>query len=150
MGAFESPFIVPLGAFAVAIVAIVSGAVSSAHSRRLKAEQRLALIARGLPLSEIEQYFAGDKTTEETPAMSPLGRLARSRRSALILVAVGFGVVAFGIVLTVIVQQREVLTVAASGLIPLFIGVGFWADYKMQQGDLARLGSGSELKKPGV
>jgi Flp pilus assembly protein TadB len=140
MEAWNSPFIVPLGAFAVAIVAIISGMFSGAHSRRLKAEQRMALIARGVPLSEIEAYFAGDKTNEETPALSPMGRLARSRRTALILASVGFGIIAFGIVLTVIVHEREVFTVAATGLIPLALGMGFWQDYRMQQKDLERLG----------
>jgi len=36
MGAFGSPFIVPLGAFLVAIVAIISGIAGQAHARKLK------------------------------------------------------------------------------------------------------------------
>ena len=36
--------------------------------------------------------------------------------------------------------MRVLLIVAAAGLIPIAIGVGFWIDYKMQARDLARFG----------
>ena len=37
----HSPLLIPLGAFAVAIVAIVSGVAGEAHKMRLKADQRI-------------------------------------------------------------------------------------------------------------
>ena len=46
-----SPYIVPLGAFLVAIVAIAGGIWGQAHARRVKAEQRMAMLARGIPLA---------------------------------------------------------------------------------------------------
>ena len=54
MGAFGSPFIVPLGAFVVAIVAIISGIVGQAHARRIKAEQRMAMLQRGMTVEQID------------------------------------------------------------------------------------------------
>ena len=36
--------------------------------------------------------------------------------------------------------QQELNRVAAAGLIPIAIGVGFFVDYKMQARDLARFG----------
>ena len=52
----------------------------------------------------------------------------------------GAGVVIFGLVLTAILQVREVLSVAAAGLIPLAIGIGFFVDYALQKRELSRFG----------
>jgi len=140
---FSNGLVVPLGAFVVAIVAILSGMVSGIHSRRLKAEQRMALIARGVPLSEIEAYFAGNKADDTTARMSPIGR---SRRTGLILASVGFGSVLFGIALALIERDRDWLSVSAAGLIPLALGMGFWQDFRMQQRDLERLSGVPKLE----
>jgi len=137
-----SPYIVPVGAFAVAIVAIVSAAVSQAHSRRIKAEQRLALLARGVPLSEIEGFVNAGQESEERLPSSPTRRMANSRRTAMVLISVGMGVVLLGVALTAILRDREVLSVAAAGLVPLCIGLGFLADYSLQRREIERLGMG--------
>lgn len=142
---FSNGLVVPLGAFVVAIVAILSGMVSGIHSRRLKAEQRMALIARGVPLSEIEAYFAGDKVSEERVS-SQWKRLHNSRTAAITLFGSGLGLVLFGIALAAIVQETGVLVVAAVGLIPLMLGVGFWVDFRMQKGDLERLSGVPKLE----
>ena len=60
MNPFETPYIIPLGAFLVAIVAIVSGAVSQAHARRIKAEQRMSMLQRGMTVEQIDQLFPAD------------------------------------------------------------------------------------------
>jgi uncharacterized membrane protein len=51
------PFLIPLGAFAIAIVAIVSGVMGEAHRQRLKAEQRLAMVARGMSAEDIDKLL---------------------------------------------------------------------------------------------
>jgi len=151
MGAvFGSPFIVPLGAFVVGIVAIISGAVSQAHARRTRAEQRIAMVQRGMTAEQIATALGPTGEQEEGEAVKtkdPLRSLAKTRRAATVLVSVGVGVVLFGLLLTVIERDREVLTVAASGLIPLAIGIGFFVDYRLQQRELARFGLevGAEL-----
>ena len=136
-----SPYIVPLGAFLVGIVAIVAGAANQAHSRRLKAEQRMAMLARGVSLAEIESILDAGREAEEKLPTSPTRRMANSRRTAMVLISTGLGIALFGIALSVIVQTREVLAVAAVGLIPFVIGLGFLADYSMQRRDINHLGS---------
>ena len=50
MEVLTTPFIVPIGAFVIAIVAVVSGIWSHAHAVRVRAEQRMAmLIAQAKP-----------------------------------------------------------------------------------------------------
>jgi hypothetical protein len=147
MELFSNPGVaVPLGAFVVAIIAIVSGAVSQAHSRRLKAEQRMALLARGVPIAEIEGLLETDRTEDPLPS-SPTRRMGSSRKAAMVLISVGIGLMLFGIVLTAIERDREVLTVAASGLIPLAIGIGFFVDYKLQREELERYGAALDAEK---
>ena len=48
---------VPIGAFAVAIVAIISGVMSEANRQRLTAEQRMAMVARGMPADDIDKLL---------------------------------------------------------------------------------------------
>src|ERR1017187_8801019 len=149
MGAFASPFIIPLGAFLVAIVAIVSGAVSQAHARRIKAEQRMAMLHSGMTVEQIDQVLRPSTAYGEEleKIKDPLRGLGNTRRAGVVLVSVGVGLVLFGLVLTSILQVREVLTVAAAGLIPLAIGIGFFIDYNLQKRELSRFGLevGAEL-----
>jgi hypothetical protein len=149
MGAFSSPFIVPLGAFLVAIAAIVSGAISQAHARRIKADQRIAMVQRGMPIEQIDQLLNSPKEESDgfSRAKDPMRSLGNARRTGIVLVSIGAGLIFFGLILTEIVQVREVLAVAATGLIPLAIGIGFFVDYHLQKRELSRFGLevGAEL-----
>jgi hypothetical protein len=142
MHVFFSPFIVPLGAFLVGIVAIVSGTVGKAFAERNRAQQRVALLAQGVPLQEVERIL-GTPTSEDRQAQprspwNPTRSAAMMRRTGLILSASGLGIVAFFVVLAPIVHDREVYAGAAVGLIPVFIGIGFLVDYRMQIRDITR------------
>jgi hypothetical protein len=66
--------------------------------------------------------------------------VGNARRAGIVLVSVGLGIIAFGLLLTWIVNERDVLTVAAAGVIPLAIGVGFMIDYQLQKRELSRFG----------
>jgi len=134
-----SPFVVPLGAFAVAIVAIVSGMIAQTHKQRLMAEQRMAMIARGMNTDEIDKLL-GAASEDARPTKDPLRSLGNARRTAISLVSVGVGLTLFGLLLTWIVQEHDVLVVAAAGLIPLAIGIGFFVDYELQKRELSRFG----------
>jgi hypothetical protein len=141
MGIFATPFIVPLGAFLVAIVAIISGIAGQAHARRLKAEQRMAMLQRGMTAEQIDLLLKSTRDDGgEIKTKDPLRSLSNARRSGVVLVSVGLGVVLFGILLSMILQVREVLSVSACGLIPLAIGIGFFVDYALQRRELARFG----------
>jgi hypothetical protein len=124
---FNPAVAVPVGAFCVAIVAIVMGTVSQAHSRRMKAEERMALIARGVPLADIERMMGSDQNVDERLPRSPVGRMRGSRTTALVLIGVGVGLSLFGAMLAGIVHEQDVLVVAAVGVIPLAIGIAFFA-----------------------
>jgi hypothetical protein len=133
-----SPFIVPVAGCLVGIVAIISGVWFEAQQRRNKAEQRMAMIARGMPIAEIEKLLGtGD---EEKRVKDPLRSLGNARRTGIVLVSVGVGLILFFVVLTAIVQVREVLAGAAAGLIPLAVGIGFFIDYNLQKRELSRFG----------
>jgi len=141
MGAFGSPFIVPLGAFLVAIVAIISGIVGQAHARRIKAEQRMAMLQRGMTVEQIDLLLKSTRDDgEEVRTRDPLRSLGNARRAGIVLVSVGAGIVLFGLLLAQIERDRETLIVAATGLIPLAIGIGFFVDYALQKRELARFG----------
>jgi hypothetical protein len=133
-----SPFIVPVAGCLVGIVAIVSGIWFEAQQRRNKAEQRMAMIARGVPIAEIEKLLgSGD---EEKRVKDPLRSLGNARRTGIVLVSVGVGLSLFFVALSAILQERNVLTGAAIGIIPLAIGIGFFIDYNLQKRELSRFG----------
>jgi hypothetical protein len=131
-----SPFMDPLGAFLVGIVAIVSGIAGGAYKQRLKTEQRLAMLARGMSAGEIEKVLNADGRA----ARDPIQGLASTRRTAIVLISTGVGIMLSFLVLAWIVNDHEVLSGGAFGLIPLSIGVGFFVDYNLQKRDLSRFG----------
>ena len=131
-----SPFMVPLGAFVVGIVAIVAGVAGGGYKQRLKTEQRLAMLARGMSAADIEKVLSA----EGKSAKDPLQGLASTRRTAIVLISTGIGVMLSFLVLAWIVNDHEVLSGGAFGLIPLSIGVGFFIDYVMQKRELAHFG----------
>src|SRR5271170_5983418 len=79
-----SPFMIPLGAFVVAIVAIVAGIMSEAHRQRLRAEQRMAMVARGMAADEIDKLLGGP-SEDARRAKDPLRSLGYARRTAIVL-----------------------------------------------------------------
>ena len=127
---------IPLGAFVVGIVAIVAGIAGGAYKQRLKTEQRLAMLARGMSASEIEKVLNADGRA----AKDPLQGIASTRRTAIVLISTGVGIMLSFLVLAWIVNDHEVLSGGAFGLIPLSIGVGFFIDYNMQKRDLSHFG----------
>ena len=127
---------IPLGAFVVGIVAIVAGVSGGAYKQRLKTEQRLAMLARGMSASEIEKVLGADGRA----AKDPLQGIASTRRTAIVLISTGVGIMLSFLVLAWIVNEHEVLSGGAFGLIPLSIGVGFFIDYTLQKRDLSHFG----------
>ncbi len=78
--------------------------------RKLRTEERLAAIARGVAVPQAEE----------------LPPHARSRRSGILLVAGGLGyVLTFCLIGRV---EPDALTAAAFGAIPIAIGIGFFLD----------------------
>jgi|GEM_PF-996932 len=143
-----SPFIIPLGAFAVAIVAIVSGIIGNAHNVKMRAEQRMAMIAHGMSVDDIDRLLGKSEDEDDNrPVRDPLRSLANTRRTAIVLISVGLGLIGFFLLLTWILDVHNVLAGAAAGLIPFAIGVGFLIDYNLQKRELSRFGleTGTDL-----
>ncbi|MBS1799065.1 MAG: hypothetical protein JSS95_04485 [Acidobacteria bacterium] len=145
MGVFFTPFIIPLGAFAVAIVAIVAGIWSDIHNKRIRADQRMAMLARGMSVEDIEKVLGKPNEVDRAPK-DPLRSLSNARRAGIVLVSSGIGLILFFTTLRYIVSERNVLAGAAAGLIPLAIGIGFFIDYHMQKRELSRFGM--EIDQP--
>ncbi len=137
---FLSPFIIPLGAFAVAIVAIVAGVMSQAHANRLRSQDRMALLARGVPIPDIERLLKSQEEALQAPK-NPLRSLGSARRTAVILISAGVGNILFFSALFLILHVRPVLAGAAVGFIPLAIGLGFVVDYRMQKREIEKFSS---------
>lgn len=146
---WNSPFIVPVGAFTMTLGIVIAGIWSQAHNRRVKAEQRIAMVQRGMAVQEIERLL-GTREEEDKPVKDPMRSLSSARRAGIVLVSTGVGIMLFFVVLSVILHVREVLAGAAAGLIPFAIGVGFFIDYNLQKREMSRFGLevGAELSSP--
>jgi hypothetical protein len=134
----NSPFVVPVAGCLVGIVAIISGIWLDAQKRRLKSEERVAMISRGVPIPEIERLIGVGE--EKPPVKDPLRSLGNARRTGIVLVSVGLGLTLFFVTLSYILRERDVLSGAAVGIIPLAIGIGFFIDYNLQKRELSRFG----------
>ncbi len=138
---FNSPFIIPVVAMLIPIVAIIGGVWGKVSADRTRADQRMAMLARGIPLAEIENVL-GTATDNDRPyaVKDPMRSLGNARRAAIVLISTGLGLIVFFFMLEMILQVREVLAGAAAGLIPLVIGLGFVVDYFLQKRELSRFG----------
>ena len=148
MGFVFNPFTVGVAGCLIPIAAIVGGLWLEAHKRGIKAQERMAMLARGIPLEQIEKVL-NHREEEEKPVRDPLRSLGNARRTGIVLVSVGLGLILFFLALTVILQERDVLSGAAVGVIPLAIGIGFFIDYNLQKRELARFGLEVEADVPG-
>lgn len=90
--------------------------------RRLRTEERLAAIARGVTV----------------PMEPELSQTARSRRAGILLVAGALGyMLTFGIISR---AEPEAWLAASFGMIPLAIGVGYFIDARLVRRDLRASG----------
>ncbi len=144
---FSSPFIVPVFGTLMVLGIVVAGIWSGVRRREMESQERLAAIAKGIALPPTPGELASDQSPRAAANVAR-GR-DHSRKTGLILTFVGIGMMLFGLLLTWIERERDVLTVAATGLVPLAIGIGFLIDAHLKSRDLERaneLGGGSELR----
>jgi hypothetical protein len=137
-----SPILIPMLAMLIPIVAIIGGVYTQIHASRLKADQRMALIARGVPLAEIDGFLKPEREESERRVKDPMRSLGNARRAAVVLMSVGFFLI-FGTSALVNINRTAgwaLLGCSGTGLIPLAIGVGFLFDYRMQMRELSRFG----------
>ena len=82
--------------------------------RKLRSEERLAAIARGVDI----------------PMEPELNQAARSRRAGILLVSGAIGFILTFSLIAQVQADRDFWTVAALGIIPLAVGVGYFVDWK--------------------
>lgn len=134
---FMSPFTVAVAGCLMILGLGCFGIYSEIDQRRMRSQERMTLLARGMSVEDIERL---QRQVQNEDASDPVRTMNAIRRTAMILFGCGAGIVLFGLLLAAILQMRVLLIVAAAGLIPVAIGAGFWIDYKMQARDLARFG----------
>jgi Domain of unknown function (DUF6249) len=125
-----SPFSVPVAAFALVLGIIIVANISNYHSRKLKSEERLAAIAKGIPLPPDADPDYG--TIGIADRISPASTARGLRTGGIICISVAVGLALFSFFLAWIVQEHDVLAIAAAGLIPLAIGIGLLIDYALR------------------
>lgn len=135
----DTPFVVPVAGCTMILGICVAGIWSSVAQSRVRAQQRLAMLAQGIPVADIER-LVGNKEDEIKSNRDPLRSLANARRTGIVLVSSAVGLIVFFAVLTMILREKEILCGSAVGLIPLAIGIGFFIDYNLQKREMSRFG----------
>lgn len=135
-----SPFIVPVAGTIMILGIVVVNTWSRVRTREMQSQERLAAIAKGLPLpAEPPQPARLGRVRHQVDL--PPGALndgSNARRAGIVLVSIGISLMAFFVCLAMIIHVTEVLIPAAAGLIPAAIGVGFLVDARMRHREYER------------
>jgi hypothetical protein len=102
--------IVGLAAVVMSLGIPMAGMYTFFRVRKLRSEERLAAIARGV----------------EVPMQPELSEAARSRRSGILLVAGALGYIATFVLIGRV--EPDAMIAATFGVIPLAVGIGFFVD----------------------
>ena len=97
----------------------VAGMYTYYHVRKLRSQERLAAMARGV----------------EIPMAAELSESARSRRAGILLCAGALGyILTFGLIAQ-ITREPDTWVAAAFGIIPLAVGIGYFVDHALIRRD---------------
>jgi hypothetical protein len=134
---FMSPFVVAVAGCLMILGLGCFGIYSEMDQKRLRSQERMTLLARGMSIEDIERL---QRQVQNEDVSDPVRTMNNIRRTAMILLASGVGVIVFGLLFAAILRNHVLLIIPAAGIIPIAIGVGFYIDYQMQARDLARFG----------
>jgi hypothetical protein len=129
----ESPFIVPVAACIMTLGMVVANIWKGIRSREMQSQERLAAIAKGVPVPPTADELA---ILHGRPVTAPRRRYATVRLWGIVLLGAAVGMILFFVALSTILRVREVLSGAALGLIPLGIGLGLLVDASLQEKEL--------------
>ncbi len=124
-----SPFIVPVAGCIMILGIVVAGIWSGIRNHEIQSTERLAAIAKGVPVPPTPEELA---IMHGKPSADATRRRGNVRLAGTILVIGALGVVAFFLILAGILRERDVLCGAAVGLIPLGIGIALLIDARTQ------------------
>ena len=128
-----SPFIVPVAGCLMILGIVLGGIWSNVRNRQIQSEERLAAIARGIPLPPTVEELA---LMHGRPSSDATRRRANIRLAGIILVCGALGLILFFFTLAAVVRVREVLSGAAVALVPLGIGIAMLIDVRIQTREL--------------
>ena len=131
--AWDSPFSVPIAGCAMVACIVVASMASANRKRELQSQERLAAIAKGVPVPPTEEELA---IMHGKPSADTTRRRGNTRRAGIVLLGCAVGLILFFVALASVLQERDVLAGAAAGLIPFGIGVGFLVDARIQSREL--------------
>lgn len=97
----------------------VAGMYTYYHVRKLRSQERLAAMARGV----------------EIPMTPDLSESARSRRAAILLCTGAIGYIITFALIAQIARDPDTWIAAAFGIIPLAIGIGYFLDFTLIRRD---------------
>jgi hypothetical protein len=129
----DSPFIVPVAGCIMILGIVVAGIWSGIRNREIQSTERLAAIAKGVPIPPTVEELA---ILHGKPSVDSTRRRGSVRRAGIVLLGAAAGLVAFFIALSSILRERDVLCGAAVGLIPLGIGIALLIDARIQTREL--------------
>jgi len=138
---WDSPFSVPIAGCAMVACIVVASLWSSNRQREMQSQERLAAIAKGLPVPPTEAELA---LMNGKPSSDSTRRRGNTRRAGIVLLGCAVGLILFFVTLSYVLQVREVLSGAAAALIPFGIGVGFLVDSRIQTRELEESASNSQ------
>jgi hypothetical protein len=125
----NSPFIVPVAGCAMIACIVISAQASASRKRQIESEERLAAIARGVPVPPTQEELA---LSRNRPVPDALRRRANIRLAGIILVASSVCLALFFTILWAVLREREILSGVACALIPFGIGAGLLIDARIQ------------------
>lgn len=117
---------VPIALFGMILGIVAISTYFAFNVRRLQNKERMLAIEKGMSGS-FDSY--GDAARQ----------VARSRRSAIVLIATGVGIVLCFVAIAGIEHEIDALNGSAIGIIPLLIGLGLFVDYRLQLKELEKL-----------
>src|SRR4051794_23358712 len=126
---FNSPFIVPVAGCIMILGIVISGIWSGIRNREIQSTERLAAIAKGVPVPPTTEELA---IIHGKPSVDDKRRRGNIRRWGIVLLGAAVGLVAFFVALAAVLHERDVLCGAAAGLIPLGIGIALLIDARIQ------------------
>jgi hypothetical protein len=135
-----SPFIVPVAGCIMILGIVLGGIWSGIRTREMQSQERLAAIARGVPIPPTPAELAIMHGKSNTDAKR---RRDNIRLTATILLYGSAGIFLFFVVLSMVLQVKPVLCAAAAALIPAGLGLAFWVDARRQTAELAEAQSTS-------
>jgi hypothetical protein len=125
----QSPFVIPVVGCVVGGCIAIAGVQSSVRTREIQSQERLAAIAKGVPIPPTLEELA---IIHGKPSVDSIRRRGNVRRGGIVLLGTAAGLILFFIALASVLQERDVLCGAAVGLIPFGIGVGLLIDARIQ------------------